>query len=157
MTRDDFVPAFPGQRPPFAPGNEAGLETRFRLGNDLTVTHGAYAAPLKLFAEATAELADELRPHLLAYHPSDEVTLQLLALALRRLRLAEAALDSAAPDQLARLEQDMRGWANTSGKLADKLGLNTTARGRLGLDVAQTRRAISMVAEMQPADGGEAA
>lgn len=36
-----WVPAFPGQRPPFAPGNEAGR--KFEPGNALQERHGAYS------------------------------------------------------------------------------------------------------------------
>jgi hypothetical protein len=36
-----WTPAFPGQRPPFQPGNDLGR--KFEPGNELTLKHGAYS------------------------------------------------------------------------------------------------------------------
>jgi hypothetical protein len=39
--REEWVPAFEGQRPPFQPGNDVGRQ--FEPGNELSTHHGAYS------------------------------------------------------------------------------------------------------------------
>lgn len=118
-----------GSWPPFEPGHQ------------LSRKHGAYAE-LTLGRRAD-ELAESIRVAMEGdglYQPSFEFAIKGLALAKARL---EAAATAEQPS--ARLESDMRGWANTLLKYADALGLTPTARARLGLDVAQTRRALGLV------------
>lgn len=146
----------------FEPGNEHGVETRATPGNDLAVRHGAYAT-LRLGPRA-AEIADELRADVPLYRPADEVALLLLATTLARIEAAEKvllAIDerlggtaggsyvgmSEAAELLAqvqRLRQDQRGWLNSALRILNDLGLTPTARARLGLDVAQTRRTVTL-------------
>jgi hypothetical protein len=98
---------------------------------------------VKLGARAD-EIAAEIREVVPAYRPSDEITVRLLAVTLARSERAFAALEDAAPGDLARLEQDARGWVNRATALVDKLGMTPTARARLRLDVAQTARALNV-------------
>lgn len=120
----EWLPAFPGQRPPFE------------------VRHGAYSK-LQL-GSRTSEIADELREDVVGYRPADEVVLRLLALCLARLEAAMTALEEAAPAELERLRLDARGWVNSARRLANDLGMTPTARARLGLDVARARQAVTL-------------
>lgn len=51
----DWTPAFAGQRPPFAPGNEHAVAP----GNDTAVQHGAYSQ--RKVGDVAAEVLDEWR------------------------------------------------------------------------------------------------
>jgi hypothetical protein len=72
-----------------------------------------------------------------------------LAVTLRRVALANAAVEradgngSSAPAAKA-LRDDLRGWIRLARSLAGDLGLTPAARARMGLDVALTRRALSV-------------
>jgi hypothetical protein len=129
--RAGWSPAFEGQRPPFEPGNALG------------VRHGAYA--IVRLGDRTAELADQLRQLVPAYMPADDVAVQLLALALARAEAAATALEGAKPGDLARLEQDLRGWVTKATSLADKLGMTPTSRSRLRLDLALGSRTMNQL------------
>jgi hypothetical protein len=122
---DDWMSAFPGQRPPF------------EEGNTLAVRHGAYA--IVLLGPRVDELAAELRELVPAYSLSDEPAVRVLGLAFARLERAEAALETAAPSELGKLRQDALGWANAARRLLNDLGMTPTARARLGLDIVRTR------------------
>ncbi len=134
----EWRPAFEGQRPPFEPGNEL----RFPPGNDLALKHGAFAT-LKLGPRAD-EIAAEVRELVPAYRPNDEVSVYLLALALARIEAAWAAVSGAKAGESESLETRLRQWVNSAARLADKLGMTPTSRGRLGLDVALTRRVLTL-------------
>src|SRR5471032_2200002 len=75
----DWVPQFPGQREPFAPGNE------------MHRTHGAYASVARLSepAEAWAAVIREACP---AYSPAYELAVRGLSLVLVRVDRSSAAL-----------------------------------------------------------------
>lgn len=120
----EWVPAFPGQRPPFQPGHELSLK------------HGAYASVA--LGPRVAELADELRPHVPGYTPADEIALRILCLGLARLERSAAAVDDADPAALERLRQDERGWSNTVRRFLSELGMTPRSRAQLGLDIART-------------------
>jgi hypothetical protein len=124
----------------------------------LAVTHGAYASSLRLSGRAD-ELAAELREVAPVCTPADEVTVRLLATTLVRVERATAALDQL--DQTAegrelspyvveeaaklqRLREDLRGWISMARRLAADLGMTPSARAKLGLDVALTRRALTL-------------
>ncbi len=147
-------------------GLQPGNEWRVGAGNDLAVKHGAYAT-LKL-GPRTTEIADELRPLVPRYRPADEPVLQLYALTLARVEAATRVLnyvddhdadevpgrlvgafvprpdaDSSASD-FQRLRDDLKGWVRLARQLAADLGMTTTSRARMGLDVAQTARALNV-------------
>lgn len=115
----------------------------FSEGNDVAVRHGAYA-DVRL-GPRVAELANELRPLVPGYRASDEVALRLLALCLSRLEAAEAAVAEASPADLVTLQQHMRGWTNSARRLLNDLAMTTTTRIRLGLDVARTPAALTVL------------
>jgi hypothetical protein len=128
----------------FEPGNEYGIATGTRLqpGNELSLRHGAYSQ-LKL-GPRVDELVELVRPDVPMLRPADELSIRLLAVSIARLERALVALDEAEPGSMPSLESDARGWHNRATQLADKLGLNPTSRARLGVDVAQARRAVTL-------------
>jgi hypothetical protein len=127
----DWTPEFPGQRPPFEPGN------------DLAVKHGAYAVvKLGPRVETLAELIRDLVGPL--YRDSDELAVRTLALTLARIEAAATALEEATGGELTSLEGHMRGWVNTQRRLLNDLGLTPAARAKLGLDVARTRHVANL-------------
>lgn len=115
---------------PYEHGNAAGLR------------HGAYAE-LRL-SERVRDLAPVLEQLVPGFRPSDAPMVALLALAWARLEAASAAIDAAGPEELQRLRQDERGWANHAARVMDMLGMSPTARARLGLDVAMTARTLTL-------------
>jgi hypothetical protein len=144
-----WVPAFAGQRPPFP------------RGNLLQMTHGAGVGLMHLAPRAD-EIANTIRAILPLYSEADEPVVRLLAISQARIERAVAALDKiddqlgddplsaylgpdAAVKTLQRLREDCRGWINTSKRLASELGMTPASRAKLGLDVALTRRALSLV------------
>ena len=104
--------------------------------------HGAYAL-LKL-GPRVDELADVIREDVPMMRPADEVSIRLLATSLAQLERALAALEQAEPASLPSLEADAARWVGRAASLADELGLNPTSRARLGVDVAQARRALTL-------------
>lgn len=140
-----WTPAFPGQRPPFAP------------------THGCYSL-VKLGGRA-AEIASALREIVPLASPADSATIDSLAMVLAQLERANAvlayrqreeveraveggSLSDAERDDLRRLSQDARGWANSALRYFEALGLTPGSRTRLGLDVVRVEDALaSLMAE----------
>ncbi len=119
---------------------------RFLPGHTASVTHGARAI-VKLGPRVEA-LADNLRPSVPAYAPSDEVALRLLCLALARLEATAIALAAAGPDEHQRLRADERGWANSARNALSDLGMTPASRARLGLDL---HRSASLAGEIEAA------
>lgn len=114
----------------------------FQPGNALSARHGAYAT-VKL-GPRVDELVELIRPDVPMVRPADELTIRLLAVTLARLERALEALEGGPAADMARLEADARGWVNRATSLSDKLGLNPMARARLGVDVANARRAVTL-------------
>jgi len=118
----EWTPAFEGQRPPLRPGHEH----RVREGNELAVTHGAYAElALSPRAEALAARLRKAGGHLTA---ADEAGLAVAALSAIQLSCATGALEEVAEaiergddvdtwlgrlESRSRLSKDARGWSNT--------------------------------------------
>lgn len=151
----EWVPAFDGQRPPFKPGNE------------LRKTHGAYAMQI---SEPVEEKVAAIRTMCPAYSISDEYTIRLLAITLTRIERGQMALDEVdaladrngsgalsaylgAGVKLDTLRSDVRSWVNSAGKLLDALGLSTTSRAKLHLDVALAQRAADQALDHLTAEG----
>jgi Phage terminase, small subunit len=142
----------------------------FEPGNEAAVRHGSYVSPARLASDPrTRAIADEVRASMPAYSPADEVTIELLAVTLRRVERATAAIEAnddmagdsplspyLIPDAGAvrALRDDLRSWVNTAAKLAASLGLTPLSRAKLGLDVALTRRALT-VTELHAAAAAE--
>lgn len=118
-----WTPEFPGQRKPFQPGHS------------LSTTHGSYAV-IRLKPRAQ-EITNALREQAPLYAPALEITLQAAGAVAARLERAFGALEDADdPAELARLEQDARGWAGTLLRYLDALGMTTGSLLRAGVDLA---------------------
>jgi hypothetical protein len=139
----------------FERGNELGRQ--FELGNKVAERHGALVSASRLASDpATVALADGIRASMPSYAASDEVTIELLAITMRRVERATAAIDAADSmigerplaaynfkgPELKSLRDDLRSWIRLCASLADSLGMSPLARSRLGLNVAMTRRAL---------------
>jgi hypothetical protein len=127
----------------------------FDQANTLSVRHAAYA--VVHLGPRAAEIADELRELVPGYSVIDEPALRTTALVLARLEVATAALDAVDASsedrplaqytveeaaKLQRLREDTRGWVNTARRLFNDLGLTTTSRAKLGLDIVQTEHTL---------------
>jgi hypothetical protein len=123
----------------FQPGHTLGAQP----GNQLGVRHGAFS--MIRLEPRVDELVEQIRELVPAYRPPDDVTIHLLAIPLARIEAIYAAVAAGDLDDVEHLEARLRSWVNSARQSADKLGLNPTARGRLGLDVAQTRRALTLM------------
>lgn len=132
----------------------------FQPGHALRMTHGAYVSVARLSKdERTSEIAEFVADTQPVAHPSDATTIWQLAICLRRIELAAAALDQAdqatADDPLGayedgrqpleRLRADMRGWIMLAQRLEQQLARTPEARGRLGVNLAeaQSRQALT--------------
>lgn len=156
----------------FQPGNEVGR--RFEPGNELAVTNGAYVSTLRL-APRIRELADETIQVMPVFTPADVPAVELLAITRARIEIALAALDEVDEKtrggalgpyviedaaKLQRLREDLGRWTTRALRLCDALGMTPTARARLGLDIAMTRRSLSIIdyyraKELLETDGGD--
>jgi hypothetical protein len=132
----------------------------FERGNRAALRHGAYST-LGL-AEREEELLGELLAVAPVVSPADVPMYKLLAAALGRWERATAALaqfDEAAKNPASlyvesadgrasvveRIRHDQVRWMNAARKLANDLGLSPTSRLRMGLDLALTRKTMSVV------------
>lgn len=150
---DGWVPAFPGQRPPFAPGNEWTAKP----GNTLAQRHGAYS-PRKVdpLAEEIAEglLSNASAPWL--QEPSNRLAVWALARAEARVQLLDEwvggmdIVDAAQSDrgQTSPLEL-LRRFEATAAAMRANLGLDPIHRARLGRDVAATQVDLSTLLARQ--------
>jgi hypothetical protein len=125
----EWTPSFPGQRPPFKPGNE--VSTR----------HGAYVSPLRL-TPRIEEIAGVLRDGMPHYAAAFEPAVQAAAIAGARLERAIGALETAKPDDMATLENHARGWHRGWLGALEKLGLTPLAASRMGLNLALARGSV---------------
>jgi hypothetical protein len=137
VTPEGWTPEFPGQRPPFHPGNE------------LAVTHGAYSSkrtdPIaRRYIDEIAE--DPGLEYLQA--PRFHATLWAWASAMAKVELLQQWVDNmpiqAAADsdkgKTSALEL-LRKWMTTAQGFAGRLGLDPLSAARLGKDIAGTRQA----------------
>jgi hypothetical protein len=141
----------------FQQGNELGV--RFDAGNEAALRHGAYRSTLRL-APRVRELCDEIVEVMPVFTPADLPAVELLAITRARIEIAQAALDELdekarggalgpyvvddAP-KLQRLRDDLGRWTTRALRLCDALGMTPTSRARLGLDIAATRRQLSVL------------
>lgn len=121
LPASQWQPAFPGQRPPFKPGNT------------LAVKEGAYAR-LQL-SERAAATAEDLRGLLPVVEDYDEPALQAFAYVLEQLKAAAALENARDRETRLRLSQDARGWALAGLRYAEHFGATPRARAALGLDL----------------------
>lgn len=130
-------------------GFQEGNQFAFVEGNEVSLTHGAYAT-VKL-APRAAELADWIRDAAPLYSDADEPAVLLCAMALARTEAAEQALEGASVVEKLSLSADARRWQVQALRVLDALGMTPTSRGRLGLDLAQTFDAVAYGAPVEGA------
>ena len=143
-----WVPAFPGQRPPFQPGHELSLQ------------YGAYSPrTFEPIAAGIVEqlLADDQVAYLRA--PAYRVSVWRYATQQARTDLLHAFLVAHGDEcqgckRCVGLEERWRILSTTAGKTAQRLGLDPLSRARLGKDVAQGRAAdaAAIMAELHRLD-----
>lgn len=110
----------------------------FQPGNALALTHGSYSA-VQLTPRAR-ELAETVRSVAPVVSQADEFIIASFGLILARIERASEALEGAEPDELLRLNADLRAWTGMALKYADSLGLTPGSRARLGLDLVRTEK-----------------
>ncbi|MEQ4715832.1 hypothetical protein [Nonomuraea sp. B19D2] len=144
-----WVPAFPGQRPPFQPGHE------------LSMRHGAYS-PRRVDPLAVelveGVLADDAVSFLRqpAYRSAlwawgrAEARVQLLA---EHLSDHEAGGCRSCPDCV-RWDEQLRKWESAAASQRARLGLDPLSRARLGRDVAAA--SVDVARLMAGLDDGQA-
>lgn len=122
----------------------------FAKGNDLSLIHGGTVRTLARFEERAEELAEEIRLLVPAYRAADEYTIKLFAVQLARIeKIDEAITQLETQDQpdlavVMRAEDHLRKFIVSTGRYIDMLGLAPSARARLGVDIAVTRRQESL-------------
>lgn len=119
-------------RPPFERDNTAALKS------------GAYVATWRL-SEEVEEKSAWLREIAPVFTPADEPVVTLFAVTLCRIEKATVALDDADAASLETLRRDLRSWIGLARRLASDLGMTPASRARLGLDLALTQRALTVV------------
>lgn len=134
----DWTPAFPGQRPPFAPGN------------DLSLRHGVYS-PRKIGERSAVVVAQLLEQPGVAYLQAPEYRASLWRYAQRQakadlmhdrmLEHADTCAEIAGCQVCESLERRWREFDTAAAKASERLGLDPLSRARLGKDVAQGRAA----------------
>ena len=142
----DWVPEFPGQRPPFAPGNQVSL------GNRGPLLHGAYSVR---HVEALAEqIAAEMRADIdylraprfaerLGAYSRAEARARLYGAWVESLTIAEAATN---PDGDPPLEV-LRKLQTRAGNVADLIGLSPLGASAIADDIAAARKTLAKRAE----------
>ena len=152
-----WEPAFEGQRPPFAPGNE------------MAVKHGA-KSPRKVDPIADALASELLLDESLAYlrAPRYSAAVQAWAVAEAKCALISNWVDGMPIAEAAASKQGqtsplelLRKWETTAQNHRSRLGLDPMSAARLGKDVAQGRQAdaatelTKMRAQMEASVHGE--
>ena len=145
---ESWTPAFPGQRPPFEPGNTVSVKHGARSVVQLRPRAEEIRAQL-VEAAPVAEAADGAQFDIAAGLLAHAERALLILEGSQRLEIeainAGAPMDVAERQNLARLSADTRGWLNSAMRALDRLGMNPTARARLGLDLASARRELSVI------------
>lgn len=175
---NSWVPAFPGQRPPFPPGNDAGV--KLEPGHELSLQHGAYS-PRKVdpLARDLVELVLQDPDTAYLKAPSYRAELWAWARAEARVQLLEEYLAQRAGDEaiadpgdprVASASLELHRASARAASARTRLGLTPLARARLGKDVAQgevarldVAQAMAQLAELERqgrlpaslAEGGE--
>jgi len=132
----------------------------FEKENTFGMRHGANRSDAVLAADPrTVEIVEQLERDAPVCTAADRMVLRLLGITLRRIELANAAIELADAEAtrplsaylvdvapaLASLRADLRAWINLARKLASDLGMTPASRLRMGLDVALTRKALNVV------------
>jgi hypothetical protein len=121
----------------------------FQPGNEVRKVHGAYS-PVRKLAEdedvkAAADALLELAP---VTTEADGPMAVLCAIALERVARARAGvrdLEERGEPVPPALASDFRGWLRDAARLLDSLAMSPVSRARLGLDVARTGQAVTLL------------
>jgi hypothetical protein len=142
----------------FEPGNALGV--RYGPANTASVKHGCYSR--LLLSSRAEEIGQTVRELLPIGAPADDFTVDAFSFVLAQIERASivlathqaaelqrlqdgGTLTAGERDDLRRLSADARGWANVALRYSDALGLTPTSRARLGLDIAATKRQLSVI------------
>jgi hypothetical protein len=148
---DDWTPAFPGQRPPFAPGNEWRAEP----GNERAVTHGAFS--VRRVEPLAKQIAHDLRAtDGLEYLTAPMFTARLMAYARAQAKaeLVQQWLDAMTPDEqfAATRGKDspaelLRQLGGRAARLGDLIGLSPVGLVEIADDIRKARTTLARRAE----------
>ncbi|PKW25408.1 hypothetical protein [Phycicoccus duodecadis] len=138
MSEVDWSPAFPNQRPPFAPGNTMSLR------------HGVYS-PRRIGERAQTVVDQLLEQAGVGYLAAPEYRASVWRYAQRQARAdlmhdrllehSESCEEVAGCETCESLERRWREFDTAAAKASERLGLDPLSRARLGKDVAQGRQA----------------
>jgi hypothetical protein len=132
----------------------------FAPGNDLAVRHGALRADAVIAAEPrTKAILAWIEETAVVGAPCDHMTELRLAIVYRRIELATSALDESdraagdrpvasyagGKDWLPSLRADLDRWMSRATTLERELGRTPLSRAKLGLDLAATKRELSVI------------
>lgn len=141
-----WVPEFPGQRPPFQPGNSLG----FTAGHTKSLQHGVYS-PRTIEPRARLVVDQLLEQPGVQYLQAPEYRASVWRYAQRQARAdlmhdqllahAESCDGDAECATCLSYERRWREFDTAAGKASERLGLDPLSRARLGKDVAQGRAA----------------
>lgn len=133
----EWVPAFPGQRPPFAPGNTLSL--KHGVNAPTRVEPLAHQFIDEVCSDpSTAYLAQPRFQSALWSWASAQAKVQLISTWVDDMTLEESA--DSERGQTSPLEL-LRRWMTTAQTWASRLGLDPLSAARLGKDVAQGKQA----------------
>lgn len=153
---EPWTPAFPGQRPPFAKGNELG----FAKGNELTLKHGVYSerkvAPIA--AQLTADLLSA-DGHEYLREGRWRMAVSAWARAEARVLLLTAWLEDNGglgldhEGNIAPAMNALKDWESRAEKSRSRLGLDPLSAARLGKDrTGAALDAATIMARLEAAD-----
>lgn len=146
---DDWTPAFPGQRPPFRPGNQ----WRVGAGNHLATKHGANSP--RYYLPLAKQIAAELRAQIDYLNtPRFKAPLQAYAEARARADLYQWWMESLPFEQQATAHEDnghppLEQWRQMSTRadnLAERIGLTPMPKPDV---LAQIKAAQATIARRQ--------
>lgn len=132
-----WTPAFPGQRPPFQPGNALHLK------------HGI-DSPTRVDPVAMKYLAEVEADPALTYlfQPRFAASVWMWALAMAKVEMLQAWIADQPIEQAADSDRGkvsplelLRKWTSTAQTQSARLGLDPLSAARLGKDIAQGRQA----------------
>jgi hypothetical protein len=132
----------------------------FERGNLASLKHGARS--VLTLAKRTGEIRERLLDVGSVVADADGAAFDLCATTLAQVEVASQLIERVRREQLAavaageqltaddlvahaRLAQDCRGWINSCTRLLRELGMTTLSRAQLGLDIASTRRTLSLI------------
>lgn len=137
---DAWTPAWPGQRPPFAPGH------------DLSTTHGAYSEARLI--PLSEKVYAELRASLVSWDDAYEIPVRAVAEIRARRILAVRWLDehglTTAKGEVQPILKEVPKWEARERELANDLALTIRSRAALDLDRLAAMKDMVTLADIRP-------